>query len=135
MDQFTRTRAGDSWWYERPGVLDSATYSEVQKTLLVSFTAMRMYSARDKDVHSITLLKRLTRVCAMLACARFLGCNQVDVVRRNTDLKNIQDNYFFFKTQVGGASSNKQTMVSRTLSGYWLSNALNRRSCCCCCSR
>jgi hypothetical protein len=43
MDQFTRTRAGDSWWYERPGVLDSATYSEVQKTLLVSFTAMRMY--------------------------------------------------------------------------------------------
>jgi hypothetical protein len=27
----------------------------------------------------------------------------VDVVKRNTNLKNVQDNYFFFKTAVGGA--------------------------------
>ncbi len=26
----------------------------------------------------------------------------VDVVKRNSNLKNVQDNYFFFKTSVGG---------------------------------
>jgi len=27
----------------------------------------------------------------------------VDVAKRNTNLKNLQDNFFFFKTAVGGA--------------------------------
>ena len=27
---------------------------------------------------------------------------QVDIVKRNTNLKNVQDNFFFFKTSVGG---------------------------------
>ena len=27
---------------------------------------------------------------------------QVDLVKRNTNLRNVQDNYFFFKTAVGG---------------------------------
>ena len=34
-DTFSRLRAGDSWWYERIGVLDEATLTEVQTTLLV----------------------------------------------------------------------------------------------------
>jgi hypothetical protein len=36
VDQFQRLRAGDSWWYERSGVLDAATLAEVQGTLFVS---------------------------------------------------------------------------------------------------
>jgi hypothetical protein len=36
VDQFSRLRQGDSWWYERVGVLDSATLAEVQRTLVVS---------------------------------------------------------------------------------------------------
>ena len=38
LDQFQRLRAGDSWWYERSGVLDAATLLEVQGTLFVSQT-------------------------------------------------------------------------------------------------
>jgi peroxidase len=60
VDQFERLRQGDSWWFERSGVLDAATLLEVQSTLFV------------------------------------------DVVKRNSNLKNVQDNYFFFKTSVGG---------------------------------
>ena len=60
VDQFERLRKGDSWWFERSGVLDAATLLEVQSTLFV------------------------------------------DVVKRNSNLKNVQDNYFFFKTSVGG---------------------------------
>jgi hypothetical protein len=36
VDQFIRSRSGDSWWYERTGVLDSATLKEVQQTQLVN---------------------------------------------------------------------------------------------------
>jgi hypothetical protein len=36
VDQFIRSRGGDSWWYERTGVLDSATLKEVQQTQLVT---------------------------------------------------------------------------------------------------
>ena len=36
LDQFERLRQGDSWWYERSGVLDAATLLEVQGTLFVS---------------------------------------------------------------------------------------------------
>jgi hypothetical protein len=36
VDQFSRLRQGDSWWYERPGVLDRASRAEVKGTYFVS---------------------------------------------------------------------------------------------------
>jgi hypothetical protein len=37
VDQFTRLRDGDSWWYENPGVLDPATLSNVKGTSWVRY--------------------------------------------------------------------------------------------------
>ncbi len=36
VDQLSRLWQGDSWWYERAGVLDRSTLQEVQITLFVS---------------------------------------------------------------------------------------------------
>ncbi len=36
VEQFSRLRQGDSWWYERSGVLDRSTLQEIQSTLFVS---------------------------------------------------------------------------------------------------
>ncbi len=35
VDQFTRLRDGDSWWYENPGVLDVPTLNAVKKATWV----------------------------------------------------------------------------------------------------
>lgn len=35
VDQFNRLREGDSWWYERYGILDDASLQEVQNTKFV----------------------------------------------------------------------------------------------------
>jgi hypothetical protein len=35
VEQFTRTRAGDKWWYERPGVLDPSILQTVKATTAV----------------------------------------------------------------------------------------------------
>jgi len=35
VDQFTRLRDGDSWWYENPGVLDVPTLNAVKKSTWV----------------------------------------------------------------------------------------------------
>jgi hypothetical protein len=35
VDQFTRLRDGDSWWYENPGVLDVPTLNAVKSTTWV----------------------------------------------------------------------------------------------------
>ena len=35
VDQFTRLRDGDSWWYENPGVLDAPTLNQIKATTWV----------------------------------------------------------------------------------------------------
>jgi hypothetical protein len=35
VDQFTRMRDGDSWWYENPGVLDVPTLNQIKATTWV----------------------------------------------------------------------------------------------------
>ncbi len=40
--------------------------------------------------------------CARRIARDTVGGAQVDVVKRNTGLKNLQDDYFFFRTSVGG---------------------------------
>ncbi len=46
VEQFTRTRNGDSFWYERSGVLDADVLAEVKQTTLVRFTVSVLWHVK-----------------------------------------------------------------------------------------
>jgi hypothetical protein len=50
VEQFTRTRAGDKWWYARSGVLDAATQATVKATTAVSVACS---TASCEDDHAV----------------------------------------------------------------------------------
>jgi hypothetical protein len=45
VDQFTRLRDGDRWWYENPGVLDVPTLRQIQATSWVRVSTVSLCCA------------------------------------------------------------------------------------------